>query len=272
MIFQGVPSQFLRKWPERFPDTIYTNLGFVGEPGIGKTHYATNLVFQELIDTPNSKGIWITAHELLNRVHEGLKVGLGFETVIKDYLKTSILFVDDLFASEKQMKPPGCDTITDIISRRMNEGLKTVWTSNLSVDDIINNCDGRLASRLCSENRGGIVLEFLERPKQSFKEKWNNSRYLYSEWSEDQIAANDFMLSLESEQYWPYSKALLFRLYNERKNLSKKAIAIIMSKINVDKWLLLSKEIDAFIEECNKTPRKFNLTKFNKLNITETIK
>ncbi len=272
MIFDGVPKEFLRKFPERILfSNIYTNLGFVGEPGIGKTHYATNYVFQELCDSPNRKGLWITAHKLLNSVHEGLKLGLGLETVVKDYLTPDILLIDDLFASEKQMKAPGSDTLMDIISRRMNDGLKTVWTSNLSESDIIDNCDGRLASRLLSEDRGAVVIEFLARPRIDFKGNWTNSRHLYSEWTEDQIAANEFLLTLECEQYWPYSKALLFRLYNEKKNLSKKAMAIIVSKINIDKWQLLCKEIDAFIEECSKHPRKLNLNKLNRLNITEKI-
>lgn len=272
MIFEVVPNAFRWKFPERILiQQIYLNLGIIGPPEVGKTHYLTNYAFQELYDTKDAVGVWTTAQQILTRIHEGIRADLGLETLIQYYMKPDILLIDDLFASANQMKPPGCDTLLDIFTRRMNDGKRTLWTSNKTENEIMEDCDPRFASRLLSKTRKSLIIEFTDKPLDlEFKEQWSNSRCLFANWSEDQFAAHCFICDVESERSRPFSYSALFRFNQSMQMMTKKAKAIVMSKISIDLWNEICEEINLMYERSK--GRTLDLSILQKNNKTETVK
>lgn len=156
MDFQNVPKAFRFKLSNQSATALPEKLivGLMGEPGTGKTHLATDLCYRWLEARSSLTGLWITTEELLSKYHQGMaEQGKGMEGALKPFLKADILLIDDLFATNRQQKSPGSDTLADIISRRTNDMLKTVWTSNWGKEKILKEVDPRLSDRLLNQSR-----------------------------------------------------------------------------------------------------------------------
>lgn len=121
------------------------SLYLTGNPGSGKTYFCIALL-KGLIDQKMHPWIIFKRSdelddELLRSVEERSE-----SFVLEKYHEVPFLFIDDL----------GVERVNDriikqyysIIDRRLNDMLPTIFTSNISLDNIKNNLGERIASRL----------------------------------------------------------------------------------------------------------------------------
>lgn len=249
MIFQGVPPDFLYKLPKINLNALPSHfdcLGVIGLPETGKTHYLTHYSFKKLLSLKEGNGVWTTATGMLNRIQTGLSDGIGLRYILDEFIKPELLLIDDLFASEKQMKSPGCDHLAEIISQRINHNRVVLWTSNLTENDIKNKCDARLASRLLSKERGAHILCKTTCHKEILTEKWVNSRDFWANWDEQDWNISYFLTELREN--FPS----IARLVVLRQRLTDPCIKGIILKIGEEKWNQVEYDISKFLEKNSK--------------------
>lgn len=129
--------------------TPSASLYFYGKCGCGKTHLAVSIL-RELCVSKNNPGeryYFKSIPELLfdirNSFREGSEEGEG--DIIKKYLSYRFLVLDDLGAEKSS--DFSIATLYLIINGRQNKEKPTIVTSNLTIDQIENQVDARLASR-----------------------------------------------------------------------------------------------------------------------------
>lgn len=113
-----------------------------GETGCGKTHLAVALMQHA------GHGYFTTAPELLLRIRSTFNDG-GWETedeVIRDLCSHDLLVLDDLGA--EKTTEFAITTLYIIIDRRIRDAKRTIITTNLSLKEIEDKLDARIASRL----------------------------------------------------------------------------------------------------------------------------
>lgn len=120
-----------------------------GNTGTGKTHLAVALL-RELIKADKLKGDgdFITVPDLLLEIRSSFKdkAEVTEETIINHFSKVPVLILDDL-GSEKTTEF-AVTTLYIIIDRRDREMLTTIITTNLTLKEIEEKLDARIASRL----------------------------------------------------------------------------------------------------------------------------
>ena len=114
-----------------------------GETGCGKTHLAVALIQHA------GHGYFTTVPELLLRIRSTFNEGLLRETeadVIDDICRHDLLVLDDLGA--EKTTEYAITTLYIIIDRRIRDAKRTIITTNLSLKEIEEKLDARIASRL----------------------------------------------------------------------------------------------------------------------------
>lgn len=127
-----------------------------GKCGCGKTHLATAILRELIINGRDiEKSIrFISTPEIYLAIRESYdKTGVSEREVINEYADLDLLLLDDLGA--EKVSEWSIATLSLIIDRRYRELKPTIITSNLTLDDIENNIDARIASRL----NDGIIIE-----------------------------------------------------------------------------------------------------------------
>jgi DNA replication protein DnaC len=172
----GVPKRFLSaamtdfdaKHQKQFRTD--TGLYLYGPRGCGKTHAMAALMRKEILDTePNafigqngetyfyessSFPFFISVSELLLKIRETFgrryfdaESTLNSEGEIHDkYSKWTVLFLDDLGA--EKASDWSIATLYLLINRRYENELRTVISSNLSLDELADRLDDRISSRI----------------------------------------------------------------------------------------------------------------------------
>ena len=128
------------------------HLLFTGKTGVGKTHLAVSiykeLITQNKIESENVK--FVTAPELLleiKKTFNGASV-MTESDVIDKYSNADLLILDDL-GSEKATEF-AIQSLYLVIDRRIRNMKPIVITTNLSLKEIEEKLDARIASRLAS--------------------------------------------------------------------------------------------------------------------------
>jgi DNA replication protein DnaC len=114
-----------------------------GETGCGKTHLAVAIIQY------SGSGHFTTAPELLLRIRATFGEGQMKETeseVIDDLCHHELLVLDDLGA--EKTSEYAITTLYIIIDRRIRDAKRTIITTNLSLKEIEEKLDARIASRL----------------------------------------------------------------------------------------------------------------------------
>lgn len=125
------------------------SLFLYGEPGTGKTHLAYGLFKKWRWSRPESfewKAVFISAPRLFLILKDNFKKDTSQEEVINNFIGKSLLVIDDI----------GSEKITDfvleswytIIDYRYANMLPTLYTSNISIENIACRMGDRIASRL----------------------------------------------------------------------------------------------------------------------------
>jgi len=124
-----------------------------GDTGSGKTHLAVAILREFVKDGKviDSRGaIFTTVPDLLLSIRSGFGDSSGFtqseEDFINSYAKTPFLILDDLGAEKSTEWATA--TLSAIIDKRYRELLPTVYTTNLTLDEISNQLSRRISSRM----------------------------------------------------------------------------------------------------------------------------
>lgn len=147
----GVPSRYLNATVKRL-ENLTDSLYLTGLRGTGKTHTAAAMVKEIMLDkTPDHgrAGIrWISAVDLLLEIRGSFRDGSerSEDGIIEDYGESRLLVLDDLGA--EKTTEWSLQTLYTIIDRRYREERQTIITSNLSLDELADKLDDRIASRL----------------------------------------------------------------------------------------------------------------------------
>lgn len=124
-----------------------------GDTGSGKTHLAVAILREFVKDGKviDSRGaIFTTVPDLLLSIRSGFGDSSGFtqseEDFVNSYAKTPFLILDDLGAEKSTEWATA--TLSAIIDKRYRELLPTVYTTNLTLDEISNQLSRRISSRM----------------------------------------------------------------------------------------------------------------------------
>ncbi len=115
-----------------------------GQVGTGKTHLGVAILHEVI---KNGKNIqFVTMANLFMRLRDGFKLGTTELGVIEQYFNRVVLFDD--FGAEKQSEYT-IQAVYTLLANRYNKAEhKIIITSNLSLDEIAEKMDDRIASRI----------------------------------------------------------------------------------------------------------------------------
>lgn len=152
----------------------YTNFVMLGASGVGKTYTALcilkevcRMTYSEIRDetSPIMKikyptyeikrwhtGIYTTSEDLNNRLHEAesYSAKLSKDKVIRQYTYCKLLIIDEIGRTSKKVEK---DNLFSIVDKRHQNGLPTIFISNMQKDEFINAMGSALADRILASNR-----------------------------------------------------------------------------------------------------------------------
>lgn len=156
----GVPKRFI---PAKLDIKLDMSKSyyFCGPPGTGKTHIATGMLraIMEAIEPvwndrrdeywpPEFRGVFITAPELLLEIRDTFKSSgeASEKSIVKKYSEIDVLVLDDL--GVEKTSEWSMQMLYMILNGRYVEMKQTIITSNLTLEQLAQKLDDRLASRL----------------------------------------------------------------------------------------------------------------------------
>lgn len=131
---------------ENFDDSMEKSLIFTGKPGVGKT-FLSSCIAKELLKRGKTV-LYQTAPVMLDSVID-YKFGKTTNNIIEDILDVDLLIIDDL--GTEFLNSVKCSELFNIINTRLisynNKTKKTIISTNLDLQNLLNHYDERLSSR-----------------------------------------------------------------------------------------------------------------------------
>jgi len=140
--FAAAQLERFREW--RGADPSETMVTLTGPPGVGKTHLAT-ATLRRFVEGGKRGGRWIAVSRMVETMREEV-AGRVSGALMPRLISASLLILDDLGAQRETDWT--LDRLYLLLSERYNELRPTVITTNLSLDQIGERIDARIASRL----------------------------------------------------------------------------------------------------------------------------
>lgn len=147
----GIPKRFLTATVKRL-EPLVDSLYLTGQRGSGKTHMAAAMIREIVMDkTPwhsTASLQWVSVPDLLLEIRASFreKAERSEQEIIEQYSECRVLVLDDLGA--EKTTEWSLQTLYTILDRRYREERQTIITSNLSLDELADKLDDRIASRL----------------------------------------------------------------------------------------------------------------------------
>jgi DNA replication protein DnaC len=145
----GVPRRFLDATVKRM-EPLTGSLYITGVRGTGKTHLAASIVREYVLGRRPyvSNVAWISVPDLLLKIRATFRdrSEQSESGIIEEYSDCRLLVLDDM--GVEKTSEWSLQTLYTIIDRRYREERQTIITSNLSLDELAERLDDRIASRL----------------------------------------------------------------------------------------------------------------------------
>lgn len=139
----------LKEYVNLIPNTSKHIITLIGEVGVGKTH-----LLKACVNEAIEKGLYcyFTTAFALNQ--DMLKYHLGSleekQSIIEKYLECDLLCIDDL-GTENTIKNVTVEYLYLIINERFQAKRNTIITTNLNLEQIMENYDERIFSRIANK-------------------------------------------------------------------------------------------------------------------------
>ena len=140
-----------REWADRYPNVQCRNMLLTGKSGLGKT-FLLHAVAERLIER-NVNVLIISAYKLLELVR---KAYFSNEESAGELAEIDVLMIDDL-GSEPLMQNVTVEQLFNLLNERLNSGLSTIISTNLTMDELQGRYTERIASRLRDRNRWKVI-------------------------------------------------------------------------------------------------------------------
>jgi len=148
--------EIIKKYCEHFPNSKTKNLTFLGKTGTGKT-FITECIASDLLDK-NFNVILITAFNLATMLKEyHYSFSKSSSELIKIINDSDLLIIDDL-GSEPIIKNITLEYFLSILNERQSLNKHTMFTTNLSKDEILMKYNDRFFARL-TDKEISLILE-----------------------------------------------------------------------------------------------------------------
>lgn len=171
---RGVPRRFLNAKLTDFPEPWQKlkdsdeGLFLTGSRGVGKSHLAVALMREIILATQpvyqagtykidlQRMPLFVSVPELLLEIRDTFNgSGVSEKAVIDKYSWVDVLILDDL--GVEKTSDWVLQTLYTLMDRRYREELRTIMTSNLSMEEIQGKLDDRVASRVAGMCRVCIL-------------------------------------------------------------------------------------------------------------------
>lgn len=174
--FFNVPDKFTFELPGSAINISHLAITLLsGEPGTGKTHGACDAIFRLLKSEMIQTAFFATPRDIENRISKAISRKGHKEEALRPLMRCDILLLDEFLGSKKDTETAIFSTIRDIVFDRANGSfetppaaadalgipltanphkLRTVITTNMSLEDLKDALDDAFASRLLDRGRG----------------------------------------------------------------------------------------------------------------------
>ena len=139
------------EWADRYPDVQCRNMLLTGKSGLGKT-FLLHAVAERLIER-NVNVLIISAYKLLELVR---KAYFSNEESAGELAEIDVLMIDDL-GSEPLMQNVTVEQLFNLLNERLNGGLSTIISTNLTMEELQGRYTERIASRLRDRNHWKVI-------------------------------------------------------------------------------------------------------------------
>jgi DNA replication protein DnaC len=140
-----------REWADHYPDVPNKNLLLTGKSGLGKT-FLLHAIAERLIERDVNVLI-LSAYNLLELVR---KAYFANEETTGELSGIDVLMIDDL-GSEPLMQNVTVEQLFNLLNERLNRGLSTVISTNLTMEELQSRYTERIASRLRDRNNWKVI-------------------------------------------------------------------------------------------------------------------
>lgn len=135
-----------RNYAESFSSDKYSNLLFIGNTGLGKTHLSTAIA--KVIIERGYDVVYETAQNIFSDF-EASHFGRDTDVDVSRYLNCELLIADDLGAEMTTSYTVSC--LYNIINTRINHNRSTIINTNLDSSELRRRYSDRIFSRLAGE-------------------------------------------------------------------------------------------------------------------------
>jgi len=129
-----------------------------GTVGSGKTSWLTALLLEHLVSNPDCNARWTSEQRLYRKaaLHAD-RSHAGREKVLQEFMDASVLLLDDLGASRRDLTEWQGGAMRDLLMERHLAAAPTLISTNLSLEGIGKRYGDHVASRI-AELAGGIIV------------------------------------------------------------------------------------------------------------------
>ena len=130
------------KWANQYPDVSCRDVLLTGETGLGKT-FLMHAMAERLIE----RGYYVLIVSAYTFLQLARKSFFESDTEVRELMEVPVLMIDDL-GSEPLMPNTTIELLYNLINQRQTNGLSTIISTNLSLQQLLDRYSERIASRL----------------------------------------------------------------------------------------------------------------------------